>query len=51
MTSTADISKKRNLSKRCKVLASFMDSMMDENKKPDLRLEVPPEEQSFSVSG
>lgn len=27
-----------------------MDSMLEEEKKPDLRLEVPPEEQSFSVS-
>ncbi|XP_026278051.1 period circadian protein isoform X3 [Frankliniella occidentalis] len=48
MTSTTDNSKKRNLSRHCKVLASFMDSMMEENKKSDLRLEVPPEEQSFS---
>ncbi|XP_034231986.1 period circadian protein isoform X3 [Thrips palmi] len=48
MSNTTDNSKKRNLSKRCKVLASFMDSMLEEKKKPDLRLEVPPEEQSFS---
>lgn len=50
MSNTADNSKKRNLSKRCKVLASFVDSMLEENKKPDLCLEVPPEDQSFSVS-
>ncbi|KAK3924721.1 Period circadian protein [Frankliniella fusca] len=49
MTTTTDnFNKKRNLSRHCKVLASFMDSMMEENKKSDLRLEVPPEEQSFS---
>lgn len=43
MTNAADNSKKR---KRYEVLASFMD--MEENKKPDLHVEVPPKEGSFS---
>ncbi|XP_065349399.1 period circadian protein isoform X1 [Cloeon dipterum] len=42
---------KQQVSKRCKDLATFMESLMDEKiSKPDLKVDLPPEEQSFSVS-
>lgn len=42
---------KQQVSKRCKDLAAFMENLMDEiTKPPDLKVDVPTEEQSFSVS-
>ncbi|XP_073973608.1 period circadian regulator isoform X3 [Rhodnius prolixus] len=40
---------KQQVSKRCKDLAAFMENLMDEiTKPPDLKVDVPTEEQSFS---
>ncbi|XP_067005842.2 period circadian protein isoform X2 [Anabrus simplex] len=39
---------KKQVSKRCKDLASFMETLMDEMNKPDLKVDLPTEEQTFS---
>ncbi|XP_069696493.1 period circadian protein isoform X2 [Periplaneta americana] len=39
---------KQQMSKRCRDLATFMESLMDDITKPDLKLELPQEEHSFS---
>jgi hypothetical protein len=42
---------KQQVSKRCKDLATFMESLMDEKiSKPELKVDLPQEEQSFSVN-
>nr|UQF78880.1 period [Gampsocleis gratiosa] len=39
---------KKQVSKRCKDLASFMETLMDEMNKPELKLDLPAEDQTFS---
>ncbi|KAJ9592038.1 hypothetical protein L9F63_001417, partial [Diploptera punctata] len=39
---------KQQMSKRCRDLATFMESLMDDITKPDLKVELPQEEHSFS---
>jgi hypothetical protein len=41
---------RQQVSKQCRDLATFMESLTDDISKPDLKVEVPQEEQSFSVS-
>jgi hypothetical protein len=41
---------KQQVTKRCRALATFVESLMDDICKPDLNVELPEEEHSFSVS-
>jgi hypothetical protein len=41
---------RQQVTKRCRTLATFMESLMDDISKPDLKVELPEEEHSFSVS-
>jgi hypothetical protein len=42
---------RQQVSKLCRDLATFMETLMDDISKSDLKVDLPQEEQSFSVSG
>jgi hypothetical protein len=41
---------RQQVTKRCRALATFMESLMDDISKPNLKVECPEEEHRFSVS-
>jgi hypothetical protein len=41
---------RQQVSKRCRYLATFMETLIDDISKSDLKVDLPHEEQSFSVS-